>query len=426
MGTKVMEPEAGQADPQPPKGKRRRLAEPRVRFALIGAAAVIILAAAGAWYYFHGRVSTDDAEINGNITPISSKIFGTVNQVMITDYEHVNAGQVLLKIDPRDYQARVAQAEAALTLAQAQAQAARVNVPLTRGTTQSAIAAAQAEIRAAQAQASRARLAYQTAATAGLSYARAQVSKRQAENTKAQADLNRMKPLVAKAEISELQYDSFVAAAQSAESDLKAAQEQLAEARQQVQIEAAAMAAAQANVSLAKAHLTEASANTGQVPMRMADARSFHASVAQAEANLEEAKLQLGYTTIVAPTEGIVTGKNVDVGQIVQPGQALFAIIPLSGVWIRANFKETQLAKVRPGQRAEVHVDMYNETFPGRVESISGATGSRMSLLPPENATGNFVKVVQRIPIKIVLNPIPPGKAILRPGMNVEATIFTR
>ncbi|HVB33833.1 MAG TPA: HlyD family secretion protein [Patescibacteria group bacterium] len=426
MGTKVMETELGQTPSQPPPGRRSRWAEPRVRYALIGAVALIILAAAGTWYYLRGRVSTDDAEVNGHITPIAPKIYGTISQVLIEDNEHVKAGQVLLRIDPRDYQAKVAQAQAALALAQAQAQAARVNVPLTRGTTQSAIAAARAEIRASQAQYDRACVAYQTAATAGLSYARAQVSKRQAENTKAQADLNRMKPLVAKAEISELQYDSYVAAAQSAASDLRAAQEQLTEAQQQVQIDRAAMAAAQANVAVAQAHLTEAKANTGQVHMRIADVSSFHASVAQAEANLETAKLQFSYTTIVAPTEGVVTDKNVEPGQIVQPGQELFALIPLHDVWVRANFKETQLAKVHPGQRAEVHVDMYNETFPGHVDSISGATGSRMSLLPPENATGNFVKVVQRIPVKIVLDHLPGGKAVLRPGMNVEATIFTR
>jgi membrane fusion protein, multidrug efflux system len=424
MGSNVMETDAGQT-PQP-SAKRGRLAQPRVRFAILGALVIILLAAAGAWYYFHGRVSTDDAEVNGNIIPIAPKVFGTVDQVYISDYEQVKAGQVLLRIDPRDYQAKVAQAQAALALSEAQAEAASVNVPLTRGLTQSAIAAARAEVLSAQAAHNRAQLAYQTASTAGLAYARAEVAKRQAENTKAQADLNRMKPLVAKAEISRQQYDSYVAAAQSAESDLHAAQEQLSEAQRQVQIERAAVSAAEANVSVAQAHLTEAMANVRQVPMRTADAHSADANVAQAQANLDAAKLQLGYTTIVAPSDGIVTDKSVNAGQIVQPGQELFAIVPLSGIWIRANFKETQLAMVHPGERAQVHVDMYNESFPGHVQSISGATGSRMSLLPPENATGNFVKVVQRIPVKIVLDPIPPGKAILRPGMNVEATIFTR
>jgi membrane fusion protein (multidrug efflux system) len=426
MGTDVIEPEVDRTPPEQPRKRPGRWSQPGFRRAVIWAAALVLVGVAGAWYYYSGRVTTDDAQVDGHITPIASQVYGNVQQVLVLDNEHVKAGQVLLRIDPRDYQAKVAQAEAALALAEAQAEAARVGVPLTQGTTQSAIAAANAEITAAQAEYDRARLAYEAASTAGLSYARAQVSKRKAQNDLAQANLNRMKPLVAKAEISQQQYDSYVSAAASADSDLKAAQQKLAEAQRQVGIDQAAMLAAQAQVGVARAHLPEARANTGQVPMRTADANSAGANVEAAKANLEAAKLQLSYTTITAPTEGVVTNKTVEPGQIVQPGQALFAIIPLSTVWVRANFKETQLAHVRPGQRVEVKVDMYGESFPGRVDSISGATGSRMSLLPPENATGNFVKVVQRIPVKILLDPIPPGKATLRPGMNVEATIITR
>lgn len=426
MGTNVMERDVDRTSPEQPGKRPGRWSQPGFRRAVIGAGAVLLLVAGGAWYYFHGRVTTDDAQVDGHITPIASQVYGNVNQVLVHDNERVKAGQVLLRIDPRDYQAKVAQAEAALELAQARAQAARVGVPLTQGTTRSGIAAAQAEITAAQAEYRRAQLAYQAASTAGLSYARAQVAKRKAQNSLAQANLNRMKPLVAKAEISQQQYDSYVSAAATAESELKAAEEKLAQAQHQVEIDHAAMLAAQSQVAVAKAHLAEAHANTGQVPMKTADAHSADANVEAAKATLDAAKLQLSYTTITAPTEGVVTNKTVEPGQIVQPGQALFAIIPLHSVWVRANFKETQLAKVHPGQRAEIHVDMYGESFPGRVESISGATGSRMSLLPPENATGNFVKVVQRIPVRIFLDPIPPGKAILRPGMNVEATIYTR
>jgi membrane fusion protein (multidrug efflux system) len=160
--------------------------------------------------------------------------------------------------------------------------------------------------------------------------------------------------------------------------------------------------------------------------MRQADAASAAAAVAQARANLEAAELQRSYTTIVAPSDGVVTKKSVEVGQIVQPGQGLLVLVPLHDVWVTANFKETQLAKVRPGQKAEVSVDMYGKTFAGHVDSIAGSTGARLSLLPPENATGNYVKVVQRIPVKIALDPIPPEKAVLRPGMNVVATIITK
>lgn len=426
MSTNTVESELEHHEPAEPSRRRSRWSEPRFRYALLGAACVLALMIAGLWYYYHGRETTDDAQVDGNITQMAPRIPGTVSQVFIHDYDFVREGQLLIKIDPRDYQARVDQAEAALELAEAQAEAAGVSVPLTRGTTRSAIEEANAEISAAQAQFDRARLAYQTASTAGISYARAQVSRREAENTKAQADLARMKPLLAKAEISQQEYDSYLAAAQTAASQLKATEDQLTQAQQQVEIDHAAMQAAQAQVGVAQAHLTEAHANSGQVPIRAADAHSADANVAKAQANLEEAKLELSYTTIVAPTDGVVTNKAVEPGQIVQPGQALFAIVPLHDLWIRANFKETQLANVHPGQRAEVRVDTYGRSFTGHVVSISGATGSRLSLLPPENATGNFVKVVQRIPVKIVLDPIPPGKAILRPGMNVEATIFTR
>jgi membrane fusion protein (multidrug efflux system) len=426
MGTNVNQPEADRNSAEQPKKGRGRWSRPGFRRAVMGAVIVLLLVAGGAWYYFHGRVTTDDAEIDGQITPIASRVYGTVSKVLVRRNQYVHAGQVLIKIDPRDYQAKVDQAEAALKLAEAQSRSAEVGVPLATGTTQSAVEAARAEIKAAQAQYDRARLAYQAASTAGLAYAEAQVSKNRAKNTRAQADLKRMKPLVAKAEISEQQYDSYLAAAESAASELKASQEKLSEAQRQVGIERAAMLAAQAQIGLAQAHLSEAKANVQQVPMRTADVHSASANVEQAEANLDAAKLQLSYTTIVAPTNGVVTHKDVEVGQILQPGQEVFAIIPLNTVWVRANFKETQLNRVHPGQHAEIHVDMYGKTFPARVQSLSGATGSRMSLLPPENATGNFVKVVQRIPVKIVFDPLPGGRFVLRPGMNVEATIFTR
>lgn len=426
MGTNVMEPEIDQKPLRALRPNLSRWSQPSFRLMMLGLGAVIALAAAGIWYYYQGRESTDDAQVNGHITPISPKVYGTISQVLIDDNDLVHAGQVLVKIDPRDYQARVAQAQAALAVAQAQNEAASLGVPLTEDTTRSAITAARAEVESAQAALDRVQLAYQTDSSAGLGYAQAEVSKRRAQNLRAQADLARMKPLVAKAEISRQDYDSYVAAADSAASDLRANQQKLSQAQRQVQIDRAAVQAAQAQVTVAKAHLSDAEANAQQVPMRAADAHSASASVLQARANLEAATLNLSYATILAPTDGVVTNKTVEPGQIVQPGQALFALIPLNDVWVIANFKETQLAKVHPGQRVEVRVDMYGKSFPGRVDSIAGATGSMLSLLPPENATGNYVKVVQRIPVKIVLDPIPPQKAILRPGMNVEATIFVR
>jgi len=222
-----------------------------------------------------------------------------------------------------------------------------------------------------------------------------------------------------------LQYDSYVAAERVAESDLQASQEKLASARKEAAIRKASLDAAQSRVNQAKAQVQTTVANRRQVAIRTADAGGASAAVAAARANLAAAELQLGYTSIVAPIDGVVTRKSVEVGQIVSPGQGLMTVIPLSDVWVTANFKETQLAHVRPGQRAEIKVDMYGKSVTGHVDSIAGATGSRLSLLPPENATGNFVKVVQRIPVKILVDNPQNSDLILRPGMNVDVTIFT-
>jgi membrane fusion protein (multidrug efflux system) len=429
MGSKVIEPEPTREQEEAPPPRRRlagRWAEQRFRKILFGGAAIVLVGLAGLIYYLRGRVTTDDAQVDGHITPISSKVYGKVARVLVNDNEHVKAGQPLIEIDPRDYQARVDQARAALALAESQLEAAGVNVPLTEGTTSSEIKAAKAAVALAEAELARARLAYQSAATAGLGYAEAQVAKRQADNDRAQADLARMKPLAAKEEISQLQYDAFLEKARSAQSDLEAAKQKLLEAQQQVAILRGGVEAAEAHLAQAKAGLSQAEANAGLVPVRKADASSASAAVEKARADLQAAELQLGYTKIVAPDDGVVTNKSVEPGQVVQPGQQLFVLVALHDVYVTANFKETQLARVHPGQRAEVHVDMYGRSFPGHVDSVAGATGSKLSLLPPENATGNFVKVVQRIPVKIVLDPIPPSQAILRPGMNVEATIYTR
>ncbi|MBZ5514668.1 MAG: HlyD family secretion protein [Acidobacteriia bacterium] len=407
-------------------GLAERWANPQFRRAVVGGAAAVALLTVGLVIYYHNRVSTDDAQVDGHITPMASKIYGNVEQVVVDDNQHVNAGQVLVRIDPRDYQARVDQAKAALAVAESQFQAATVGVPLTRETTRSGSSSADALLDAAQANYDKTKFTYEKDSTADLDFARANVAARQADYDRAQADLERMKPLVAKDEISKQQYDAYLAGARVAESQLKAAQEKLASAGKEAQAARGSMEAAKAQVEHARAMVQQALANQKQVNIRQADAASAEAAVARAKADLAAAELQLSYTTITAPIEGVVTKKSVEPGQIVQPGQGLFVLIPLRDVWVTANFKETQLAKVRAGQKAEVKVDMYDRTFTGHVDSIAGATGARLSLLPPENATGNFVKVVQRIPVKIVLDPVPPEKAILRPGMNVDATIITK
>jgi membrane fusion protein (multidrug efflux system) len=388
---------------------------------------VVLVAVAGgvaAYLHFQNRVSSDDANVDGHISAIAPKISGNVLDVPVLDNQPVKAGDVLVRIDPRDFQAKVALAKAALMQAESQAQAAQQVVPWTRDTTQSAVTAASAEIADAVAEQERARLLYEQAASSDLAVAEANVRARQAANDRAQADLARMKPLMDKAEISKLQYDAYVAASVMAESELQAAQQRLSSARKDAGIRKSALDATVSKVNRAKALMSTSEANRKQVPIRSADASTASAAVEAARANLQAAELQLSYTTLTAPVDGVVTHKAVEVGQIVAPGQGLMTVIPLKDVWVTANFKETQLANVHPGQRAEIRVDMYGSSVTGRVDSIAGATGSKLSLLPPENATGNFVKVVQRIPVKILVDR--QDALTLRPGMNVDVTIFTK
>ena len=298
-------------------------------------------------------------------------------------------------------------------------------MPFTRATTGTGVAQAQSQLATAEAELSRAQTSYTQASTSDVEVAKSNVASAQATYDRARADLERMRPLADKAEISRLQFDSYVAAERVAEAQLKAAQDKLTAARQGADTAQQAVAGAKARTESARAAVEQARAGERQVGISSAQAESATAGIQQARANLAAAELQLSYTTVTAPTDGEVTRKTVEAGQYVQPGQAMMTVVPLHMVWVTANFKETQLADVRPGQVAEVHIDMYGKKIQGRVHSIAGATGARTSLLPPENATGNFVKVVQRIPVKIVFDKIPEG-IVLRPGMNVDVTIFTR
>lgn len=404
----------------------RRPGKPNRKLIIGGVVLLIVAAGVFLWVRSLGQVSTDDAQVDGHIVPVSSKIYSNVLQVLVNDNQQVKKGQVLVVLDPRDYQARVDQFKAAVEVAGSQAQGASVGVPLIQQTTQSTTSSAEAQLAAVQADYEEAKGEYEKATNADVAWARSNITTAQATYDRAQADLARMKPLADKAEISKIQYDSYLAAARVAESELQAAKDKLSGALQEAQTKKSALLAAQARIAQGRAGVLEAQANQQQVKVRTADAASAAANVNLARANLETAELNLSYTTIVAPTDGVVTKKAVEVGQIVQQGQGLMVIVPLNDVWVTANFKETQLRDVHPGQKAEVKVDLGGKTYPGHVDSIAGATGTRMSLLPPENATGNYVKVVQRIPVKIVLDPIEGGNTLLRPGMNVEATIVTK
>jgi len=390
--------------------------------------ALIFLVVAGVAVYalymhYRDRVSSDDANVDGHISAIAPKITGNVIEVAVLDNQEVKTGQVLVRIDPRDYRAAVDVAKAAVAQAEGQLQAASVAVPWVNSTTESGTSVADAQLADSQTEVERARASYDQANTSDIAYAQANVGSKQAANERAQADLARMKPLVEKAEISQLQFDAYAAAAKMADSDLRAAQEKLVSAQKDAAIRKAVLDSALSKVNTAKAQVASTQANRKQVAVRTADAATARAALAAARARLEAAELTLSYTDITAPVDGVVTRKSVEVGQMVQPGQGLMTTIT-PDVWVTANFKETQLADVKQGQKAEIHVDMYGKSVFGHVDSIADATGSRMSLLPPENATGNFVKVVQRIPVKILVDRT--DGLILRPGMNVDVTIFTR
>jgi membrane fusion protein (multidrug efflux system) len=406
---------------EPPKGLRN----PKVQRFLILGAIVLVAVAIGLFLYYRNRESTDDAQVDGHITPIAAKISGRVAEVLVRDNEAVKAGQVLAKIDPRDYQAALDNANAALALAQSEAQSATVDVPRTRENVASGTSNASAGLLGAEAELARAQAAYAQAQNSDLAYAQANVAKAQANSQLAQADLERYKPLMDKGEISKQQYDAAKANADATASALNAEQEKIAQATSAIDISKAQLNAARAKVDQAQAGVSSARADIQQVTMRAADVQGKLAKVEQARAMVEAARLNLSYAEIVAPVDGVATHKQVEIGQIVQPGQGLLVVVPLKDVWVTANFKETQLRKMRAGQKAEVKVDTYGKTFSGHVDSIAGATGAMLSLLPPENATGNYVKVVQRIPVKIIVDPIPEQQEILRPGMNADVTVIT-
>ena len=404
-----------------PKG----LANPRVKRLLFASGTVVVAAIVGLFVYYHNRETTDDAQVDGHITPMASKVYGRVAQVLVEDNQAVKAGQVLVKIDPRDYQAALDQAKASLALAESEARSAGVDVPRTRENVASGNSSADAQLLGAQADLARAQATYEQAQTADLAWAQANVEKSRANAELAKADLARYLPLMEKGEISKQQYDAAKANADATASALQADLQKQAQAQRNVDVTKAQLDAAKARVEEARAGVVSANANVKQVSMKSADAQAKLAKVEQARGALDAAKLNLSYTEITAPVDGVATHKQVEPGQIVQAGQGLLVVVPLENVWVTANFKETQLRNMSAGQRAEVKVDTYGKTFSGRVDSIAGATGSVLSLLPPENATGNYVKVVQRIPVKIVLDPIPAEKAVLRPGMNVDATVIT-
>jgi membrane fusion protein, multidrug efflux system len=395
------------------KWRQFQTRNPRFRMFLIVGIVVLLVAGFFLWRYFASYESTDDAQIDGHMNPVSARVSGHVEKLLVNDNQYVNAGAPLVQIDPRDYQIQVARAKAEYDNAVAAAKAAGVNVPITSTSTSSQISGATASMDEAQAMLQAARQQYDAA--------NAQLAQAEANNVKAQNDLARYKQLVSKQEISQQQYDQAYAAAQANASGVDAARSAAAAAQQQIK-------ATQSRLMQAKANARVAQTGPQQVSAMRAHAQSAEALVEQKKAELNQAELNLQYTTIVAPVSGVVTNRTVEAGQNVQTGQELMRVINLDDIWVTANFKETQLRNMRIGQHPAVtiHVDMTGKDYKGHVDSIAGASGAITSLLPPENASGNYVKVVQRIPVKITFDPGETKEHLLRPGMSVEPKVWVR
>ena len=390
---------------------------------------VLILISAAVFFgwrhYFAGRESTDNAQIDGHIHPIAARVFGQITSINIEDNMFVKEGTLLVEIDPNDYRVALDRARAELEAAVAAAEAAGMHVPLTSVTTSSQASLADAGIETAEAARDTA-VKDVEAAIARLELIEAQSRQALAARVKADQDLERMRILVAKDEVSRQQYDSAVAASDAACAAYEAAEAGIAEVSRAIE-------AARGRVQQSEARIKEAVANQSatrtapeQIAISRANMQAAHARVKLAEAAIEQAELNLSYTQVKAPIDGFVSQRKVEKGQMAQAGQPLLSIVPLHNIWVTANFKENQLENMQPGQKAVITVDAYGgRKFNGHVDSIAAATGARFSLLPPENATGNYVKVVQRVPVKIVIDDDIDVEYPLRPGLSVITTVYS-
>jgi membrane fusion protein (multidrug efflux system) len=397
------------------------------RLKIVGGVVLVVVAGVVAWVLVsQGRESTDDAQIDAHVTPIASRIGGTVLSVRVADNQEVEAGAVLVEIDPREYQLALDRARAELANAEAEATAANVAVPITTTSTSSGVSSAESGVAHSQASVEEAQHNI-AAAEARLAATRARVSGEEAAAVRDERNAERLKGLLAKDEVSQQQYDAAVAQAEATKANVAVVRSQVREAEMSAQAARSRLSQATVEEQQAGAQLRTARTAPEQVAASRARAESSAAKVRQAQAQVGRAELDLERATVKAPSRGIVSRKSAEPGQVIQPGQPLLTIVPLDQVWVTANFKETQLEEMRVGQRASVKVDAYGgRTLSGKVDSIAAATGARFSLLPPENASGNFVKVVQRVPVKIVLDGNQDAERLLRPGMSVTPTVYTR
>jgi membrane fusion protein (multidrug efflux system) len=396
-----------------------------IRFILLALLVIAAIVSIPVYAYYSVRESTDDAQVDGHIVPISARINGTILSVLVNDNQQIKAGDELVRLDPADYQVAVAQAEAQFVSAQANIAESTVNLPLTTINTNASIQTSSSQTQESQAGVTSAQQGVD-GARAKVAAADASLAGRRADLVKAQQDLARFKNLVEKDEISRQDYDAAVAAEQSSAAAVDLAKADATAARHAIDQAVAELGQAKARLITAMAQQRQ-SEESSPKQRQVSEARykQAQAQARQAEANLNQARLSLSYTLIKAPLDGIVSRKTAEPGMQVSIGQQIMALVPLDDVWVTANFKETQLRKMHVGQKVEIEVDTYgSRKYRGYIDSLAAASGAKFSLLPPENATGNYVKVVQRVPVKIRLEPGENRDHSLRPGMSVTPTVL--
>lgn len=421
---------AQNAPPQRSDDSKQRRSNPRrkrtIRIVVLAIIVLALIVAIPIYAYYSVRESTDDAQVDGHLVPISPRISGTIISVLVNDNQPVRAGDVLVRLDPADYQVALDQAQAQLVSSEATTSESQENVPITTINTTSQVSTSATQVQQAQAGVASAQQAV-NAARAKVNSANATLAQKQANLVKAQKDLVRYQDLVSKDEISHQDYDAALAAAQGNSADVDAAKADVVQAQRNLDQSIAQVDQARAQLATAQVQRRQSEqVRARQQAVSVARFKQAQATVQQRRAAIQQAQLNLGYTVIKAPVDGVVSRKSAEPGMQVSAGQLIMDLVPLDDVWVTANFKETQLKKMRVGQKVEIEVDTYGSSrkYRGHIDSISAASGAKFSLLPPENATGNYVKVVQRVPVKIVLEPSEDRDHALLPGMSVTPTVL--
>ncbi len=406
------EPAPREKPPARERFRRWRERHPRGTVALVVLLVLLLIGAVIVWWYVATFESTDDAQVDAHISPISVRVAGTVVAVHVENNQLVKAGQLLVELDPRDHETAVARAEAELAQARALLAAEHPNVPITTTTNVTQIATSEEEVAAARAAVAAAERDQQSA--------EARLVAAEANDVRARADEKRYHFLLGQRAVPRERYDQVLAAARTSRAEVASARALARASRKVVDEQRRRFAQAEHRAAEASQNAPE------QLTIRRSTIDARAAAVRAAEAALAQARLNLGYTRVTAPIDGVIGQRSVEPGQRVQPGEQLLSIVDLGHVWVTANFKETQLHKLRVGQPVRVSLDAYGTKYDGTIESFAGATGARYSLLPPENATGNYVKVVQRLPVRIRIDPGQDPERRLRPGLSVEPRVRVR